>query len=204
MSMELKSSLSWSECFSLFCHCVYEWIEETVEVCICACTFTHSSISACISALCVYACASTTWWHLNQLLAGSKASRALLCPASVSSGFKGDTTGTVPHPGSTGRAFISQICPPWASPLSPPAPSTGTPFIRALPLSTQTFKTHREGFTRNELCSLIASFLCCLRCFGTERRKRDQTFCTNRNLYGTFLDIVGSEEFLCVCTEVHN
>lgn len=125
---------------------------------ICACTFTHSSVYACICALCVYACACTTWWHLNQLLAGSKASRALLCPASVSSGFKGDTTGTVPYTGSTGRAFICQICPPWASTLSPPAPSTETPFIRVLPLSTQTFKTHREGFTQNELCPLIAVF----------------------------------------------
>ncbi len=133
----------------------------------------HSHIPRSIRASVLCACASTTWWHLNQLFAGSKPSRTLLCLVSVSFGFKGDTTGTVPHPCSTGRAFICQICPLWASPLSPPAPSTGTPFNRALPLSTQTFKTHRAGFTQNELRPLIA---CCLRCFSTERCKQGQKF----------------------------
>ncbi len=131
----------------------------------------HSHIPRSIRASVLCACASTTWWHLNQLFAGSKPSRTLLCLVSVSFGFKGDTTGTVPHPCSTGRAFICQICPLWASPLSPPALSTGTPFNRALPLSTQTFKTHRAGFTQNELRPLIA---CCLRCFSTERCKQGQ------------------------------
>ncbi len=129
----------------------------------------HSHIPRSIRASVLCACASTTWWHLNQLFAGSKPSRTLLCLVSVSFGFKGDTTGTVPHPCSTDRAFICQICPLWASPLSPPAPSTGTPFNRAK--VKQTFKTHREGFTQNELRPLIA---CCLRCFSTERCKQGQ------------------------------
>lgn len=173
------SSLSCSECFSLFCHCVseFEWIEWLWRyACMHLCVYinTFLGLYTCISALWVYVCASTSWWHLNQLLAGSKASRTLLCPASVSSCFMGDTTGTVPHLGSISRAFICQICPPSASPLSPPAPSTETPFIKALLLSTQTFKRHREGFTQNELCPLIVLVLCCMHCFNTEWCKQGQ------------------------------
>lgn len=56
--MELKSSLSWSECFSLFCHCVYEWIEEAVEVCMHAFVHVRSHIppSMRASVLCVCMC----------------------------------------------------------------------------------------------------------------------------------------------------
>lgn len=95
---------------------------------ICACTFTHSSVYV----LCV--CMRVPALHGDISTSCSQAVKPLgrycvqpRCPPAL----RETLTGTVFHPGSTARAFICQICPRWASTLSPPAPSTGTAFIRA-------------------------------------------------------------------------